>query len=99
MFKSRDGWVGDRLTKHVELRLCVWQYCAPELHCKFILRTAEDRHRVIFEELSRFLRSVPAMVVGRYKLVLHFVVCDCLFEVGRSFVVEDVYRRRLVPVT
>ena len=66
------------------------------MHQKVLVCSAENIYTVFFEYMDYFFHSVSAMIVWRYELVLHVVVCDCLFEVCGTFIVENVDRRRLV---
>ena len=57
---------------------------------KILVRAAEDADEVCFEGLDGLFSHVTTVIVRWDKLVSHFVVANCLLEIGGAFVVQDV---------
>ena len=57
---------------------------------KIVVWATEYADEVGFEGLDGLLNHIATVIVGWDELVSHVVVSNCLLEIGRALIIEDV---------
>ncbi len=68
----------------------MWEQSIPKMKWEMFVCAAEDADEVHLEGLDGLFGHVAMVIVRWDQLVSHFVVANCLLEIGRALIVEDV---------